>query len=187
MNKRYDQYDYQAPTGSRILLHADPTTGALNKTPLDELPGSESKFTRLNSTFSNQVTSGTSQTDTYPYTIPGNTLVNNGDLLRFIIWGDTQSPGGQQTVGFDLNGTINFNNGYFNGYPFIAEVKMMKVGTNLIRLFMSIIRGGGNCESSIITDGSIDLTASINQKWTIQCATSGSITARASFINKELI
>ena len=38
-NKRYDQFTTLAPTGSRILLHADAATGALNKCTVTALTG----------------------------------------------------------------------------------------------------------------------------------------------------
>lgn len=38
-DKRYDQFAAATPTGSRIILHADPATGALNKCTIDEVTG----------------------------------------------------------------------------------------------------------------------------------------------------
>ena len=36
-NKRYDEFSAGTPTGTRIILHGDPSTGALEKADIDTL------------------------------------------------------------------------------------------------------------------------------------------------------
>lgn len=46
-NKRYDQFSTGTPTGSRIMLHADPTTGALEKATVTQIIENASPYDNM--------------------------------------------------------------------------------------------------------------------------------------------
>jgi hypothetical protein len=82
MNKKYNEFPDGTPTGTRIFLHADPTTGQLEKSTINQIspPGS---VTLLKYWVQFVANSDVLPETPYSFVVPANTLTNEGDTLIF--------------------------------------------------------------------------------------------------------
>lgn len=102
MNKTYDQFDYQAPSGSRILLHANPTTGELKKALISDFPASS--ITPLRQSLSDISNTTTSPEKIDSYIIPANTFTTNGQRLNMKSFITLAGGGSVNSIGYFING-----------------------------------------------------------------------------------
>lgn len=90
MNKKYNQYDPGTYDPTKIILQAHPTTGQLSKILLSSLPG----VNPIIKTFQQASTNPTAgYTNHYQYTIPANTMSQNGDTIEIEYFGVSTTSG----------------------------------------------------------------------------------------------
>jgi len=157
---------------------------------MDYTAGTSSTFVRvpgvLKDFYTDASTSGTGETDLYSYTVPANTLINNGDKLIFNITITSVISSATSTYikcyfGGDFITIVNGENfTYPNGILHII-IEIIKTGTSSLRIIG--IPNSIGITSTLDYENVTGVNFSISNiiKVTGQCATN-SITARFGYI-----
>lgn len=128
------------------------------------------KYTRINTQLTTVQTSGTTETDLYLYTIPANTLINDGDLLKITFVAVQNTPAESHEQRFYFNGTQQFNmDEELNTYTIIEITILKKASTTALMQFQGYTIDIGKGQPYIQIDATIDFTIPIPIKFTGQC------------------
>jgi hypothetical protein len=174
-NKRYDEFAAGTPSGSRLILHADPSTGDLEKATIAELPFSPSGLLFAKSSFINANNSGSNPQSISTITVPANTITSNGDWFEWDIFFTFLTASGSKSIDFAIDGntTGNFNStGQFEPW---VKIKAAYKGSNQLIRSMQIRNFNSNIGSSAWDIITFDPTAARDLKAVITAGAANDI------------
>lgn len=137
---------------------------------------------KLASFYTDAATSGTGQTDLYSYTVPGNTLSNNGDCLEFYVSIFTANTTPSGSVYFSFGGYTGSATMHYGNLAHDIQVQLIRISSTKIRISSRVI---SSVTLTTYTEPSttFDFTSSIVFKIGAS-ANSGTTTARFGYIKK---
>ena len=133
----------------------------------------DNKYTRLNTQYAPIATSGTSETDLYTYTIPANTLTQNGDTIQIKFTCIKTGINDPLVIQFYINGTSQMTK-YFE-IPWLTwDVQIIRISTTQVQVVYQATPESGQDSVEIQTTAGLDFTATIPIKFTAEAATGDS-------------
>jgi len=134
-------------------------------------PYNSGTFTRINAQYATVTTSGTNETDLYTYTIPANTLINNGDGLNIQFTALMTDNAVNHITRYWLDGTNQHTATLTAAQPYTFNVRVVKISTTEAINITEILNG----DPTVQIANSLDFTAPIQIKFTGECPTTGTI------------
>lgn len=132
-NKRYDQFTTLTPTPDRIILHADPATGELNKAPLSDV-GSNS-FQRINQIVVPESNVSTGGENMMYYELPANTLQTIGDTIKGEYSVEQRNPTSTNQYSVAIGGTTVVGPTLSEEHLMIIKWTIILIAVNTITLY----------------------------------------------------
>ncbi len=155
-NKRYDEFSAGTPSGSRLILHADPSTGDLEKATIAELPFAPVGVLFAKSHYVNANNSGSNPQTISTISIPANTITAQGQWLEWNAYFEYITGAGTKTTDIRIDGVAvtNINTtAAFNLWFFMRGVYN---GSN--QLLMAVQARAGNTNILSTAWGNIAFT-----------------------------
>lgn len=133
-------------------------------------PATSGDYTRLNVQYTDVTTSGTSETDLYLYTIPANTLSNNGDTLQIKFGVIKSGTTGTAIIRFYLDGTNQL--GAFTELQYQAwTIQIIRTSSSTARIIFELTPETGQDTTIFQTANTLNFTTTIPLKFTGECQT----------------
>lgn len=146
-------------------------------------PTTSGDYTRLNVQYTDLTTSGTSETDLYLYTIPANTLSQNGDTLQIkfgVIKSGINNPA---VVRYYFDGTNQL--GAFTELQYQAwTIQIIRTSSTTARIIFELTPETGQDTTIFQTVNSLDFTATIATKFTGEAQTGDALQTYSMTIDK---
>lgn len=184
MDKRIDQLTYMAPTGTRLLVHADPNTGSMRKAPVSEFTG-EGGGNNIVALQSSQVNSVASvHTQVVSYAIPANTLDSNGKGFRFYIMCNASGSSSNRQISVQFQGSSVVLCSSPFAFYMLAEGTFLRrsSSTGIITGFGLV--GGSSPSPTYVLINSIDFTSTTNIILNIYSNNNDELISETAYIEK---
>ena len=139
----------------------------------DQVKGGSGTIISLADYYTDLASSGTGATDVGSFTVPANTLANNGDKIWFSFSGNSTTSPNSGSVSVTFGGNVVHTSSTSIGTPanWTRQGFIIRVNSTTIR--GSTIQGPSNTEYA-----GYDFTTGIIFKITLQAATSGIVTIK---------
>jgi hypothetical protein len=182
-NKRYDEFGAGTYDTAKIFLQADATTGALEKINLPAIPAGTSRIIDVQNTPAGNVAPG--PTNIFSWTLPANTLNNNGDMLIIRCWISQAANGVSKTYTFFYSTAGNFSKAFTNAVELYFEIRLIRTAATTLNWSYSINAANSSVQIDSAIAAGTDFTTSQTIKWQITSASNNNATAQAQSV--ELI
>lgn len=138
--------------------------------PIPTPPAGTGDYTRLNVQYAAVTTSGTSETDLYLYTIPANTLTQNGDTIQIKFTCIKTGINAALVLQFYIAGGSQMTK--YHEIPWITwDVQIIRISTTQVQVVYQATPEAGQDSVEIQTTAGLDFTTTIAIKFTGQAAT----------------
>lgn len=145
------------------------------------------KFVKIFTDVTPVVQSGAGTQDAMPFTLPANTLAQDGDCLSLVYQGDSTVGGGGNTANFFINATSLVGYTCTTNQTWALYIFIQRVNSNTVRISGYAFDIFGNAQFNGANQTPLDFTVTNTLKIVLDVPTSGSISAVCASINKELV
>lgn len=159
--KTFPQFPAGTPSATRIFLHADPSTGEIEKAEMSEIAGGGSVLAL--SEYIGATNSGTNPQDISTITIPANTLQNDGDFIRWEAYMRGIGAVNTKTIQWDFGGNALTGPNATNAGFFRLSGQLFRIDATHAEMHLFTFRdnsaAGSGFTESFVTDFTTALTS----------------------------
>ena len=145
------------------------------------------KFVKIFTDVTTVTQSGAGTVDAMSFTLPANTLAQDGDCLRCDYSGDSVVGGGGNTAVFAINATAHVGFTCTANQTWMLSVFIQRLNSNTVRITGVAYDIFGNAQFNAANQTPLDFTVTNTLKIILDVPTSGSISVVCASINKELV
>lgn len=149
----------------------------------EEMP----KFVKINTNISQATTSGTGSTIVDDYTLPGNTLIANGDILTANYAGTSTSLLGTGSIDWSFNGTATGLITTLGSASWWVTARIQRISATSASWTVTLFVNEVAITQRTFVDVAANWSTDIVIRFTLRAPTSGVITLTQADINKELL
>jgi hypothetical protein len=180
--KKYIDFDPGVYDTTKIFLQADPVTGALEKV---NLPVTGAGTSRLATGEFNKGNVGSMETDILNYTIPANTLVNEGDILSCYLYYSNVTSTQAKKQWFYFNGISFMTYSDTSVANFNVWLRIWRTSASTAYFSGHVMRTSSNLFPSSGTFIDVDFTAPIVFRSTFTATTTDAMLSRLAILSFE--